>query len=99
MEKIKLKNKEIDYLNDFVKKGTKSARMLTRARTLLLEHKGIKDVEIQRLLSVGRTTIWRVRNNYLEKGIEYALTERERPGQPQKYNKKKNAEIIAYACT
>ena len=99
MAKIKLKNKEIEYLNDFVKKGTKSARMLTRARTLLLEHKGIKDVEIQRLLSVGRSTIWRVRNNYLEKGIEYALTERERPGQPKKYDKKKNAEIIASACT
>jgi putative transposase len=99
MAKIKLKKKEINYLNDFVKKGTKSARMLTRARTLLLEHKGIKDVEIQQLLSVGRSTIWRVRNNYLEKGIEYALTERERPGQPQKYDKKKSAEIVAYACT
>jgi len=99
MTKIKLKNKEIEYLNDFVKKGTKSARMLTRARILLLEHKGIKDVEIQRLLSVGRSTIWRVRNNYLEKGIDYALTERKRPGQPKKYDKKKSAEIIASACT
>ena len=99
MTKIKLKNKEIEYLNDFVKKGTKSARMLTRARILLLEHKGIKDVEIQRLLSVGRSTIWRVRNNYLSKGIDYALSERERQGQPPKYDKKHKAEIIAHACT
>jgi putative transposase len=73
--------------------------MLTRGRILLLENKGKKDIEIQDLLVVGRSTIWRVKNNYLNKGIEYALTERDRPGQPAKYDKKKKAEIIAYACT
>ena len=56
-------------------------------------------MNIQKLLSVGRSTVWRVKNNYLNKGIDYALTERERPGQPPKYNKKHKAEIIAYACT
>lgn len=99
MEKIKLKKKEIDYLNAFVTKGSKKARALTRARILLLANKGKKDVEIQEMLSVGRSTVWRVKNNYLSKGVEYALTERNRPGQPVKYDKKKKAEIIAYACT
>lgn len=99
MAKIKLKKREINYLNAFVKKGRKKARELTRARILLLADKGKKDVEIQELLAVGRSTVWRVRNNYLNKCVEYALTERDRPGQPVKYDKKKKAEIIAYACT
>jgi len=90
---------EIEYLNTFVSKGSKKARALTRARVLLLSNKGKNDVEIQDLLIVGRSTIWRVKNNYLNKGVEYALTERDRPGQPVTYDKKKKAEIIAYACT
>ena len=99
MVKIKLKKREIKYLNTFVSKGSKKARALTRARILLLANKGKKDVEIQELLAIGRSTIWRVKNNHLNKGVEYALTERDRPGQPIKYDKKKKAEIIAFACT
>lgn len=99
MVKINLKKKEVSYLGTFVSQGKKNARALTRARILLLVQKKEKDVNIQKLLSVGRSTIWRVKNNYFKKGIEYALTERERPGQPPKYLKKHKAEIIAYACT
>src|SRR5664280_3834808 len=36
MAKIKLEEDEVQYLIDFVKKGQKSARELTRARILLL---------------------------------------------------------------
>lgn len=99
MAKFKLQKREIDYLSVFVKKGNRKARALTRARILLLIDKGKKDVEIQDLLTVGRSTVWRVKNNYLDKGVEYALTERDRPGQPLKYDKKKKTEIIAKACT
>lgn len=99
MAKIKLEESEVGYLNSFVKKGSKKARALTRARILLLANKGKKDVEIQELLASGRSTIWRVKSNYLNKGVEYALTERDRSGQPVKYDKKKKAEIIACACT
>jgi len=99
MAKIKLKKKEINYLNALVRKGKEKARTLTRARVLLLINKRKKDVEIHDLLSVGRTTIWRVRNNYLDKDLEYALTERDRSGQPIKYTPKKKVEIIAKACT
>ena len=99
MVKINLKKREINYLNAFVKQGNKSARAITRARILLLSQKKEKDVDIQKLLSVGRSTVWRVKNNYLSKGIDYALMERERPGQPLKYDNKHKVEIIAHACT
>lgn len=99
MIKINLKKREINFLNAFIKQGKKNARAITRARILLLAHKKEKDTNHQKLLSVGRSTIWRVKNNYLDKGIDYALTERERSGQPVKYKIKEKAEIIAYACT
>lgn len=99
MVKINLKKREINFLNAFIKQGKKNARSLTRARILLLAHKKERDVNIQTLLNVGRSTVWRVKNNYLDKGLDYALTERERTGQPLKYKTKHRAEIIAYACT
>lgn len=99
MAKINLKKKEIEYLNVFVKQGNKNARAITRARILLLTHKKEKDIDIQNILSVGRSTVWRVKNNYLHKSLEYALTERDRSGQPPKYDYKKKTEIIAKACT
>jgi len=99
MKKIDLKKEDISYLNTFLKKGDNKARALTRARILLLLHKKMKDVEIQDILGNGRSTIWRVKNNYIDKGIEYALTERDRPGQPMKYDNKKKVEIIAFTCT
>lgn len=99
MKSINLKKGEVDYLNCFVKKGNKSARALTKARILLLMNKQKKGKEIQDMLDVGRSTIWRVRRDYLGNGVDYALTERERSGQPKKYDNKKRVEIIAYACT
>ena|SRR3990172_12381217 len=100
MAQIKLKKKEIKYLNTFVSKGSKKARALTRARVLLLSNKGKKDAEIQESLAVGRSTIWRVKNNYLNKGIEYALTERDRPGQPVTYDlKRKQRSLLMPAPT
>lgn len=99
MIKLNLNKREIKYLNTFVKRGNKNARALTRARILLLAQKKEKDVNIEQILDVGRSTVWRVKTNYLNKGIDYALTERERPGQPPKYKTKHKAEIIAYACT
>lgn len=99
MEKINLKKREIVYLNAFVRRGNKSARALTRARILLLAHKGKKNIEIQETLNISRSTIWHTKKKYLREDIEYALTERERPGQPRKYNDKQITEIIASACT
>ena len=91
--------KELQYLTRFVKTGHQSARTLTRARVLLLASKDKPDKDIQTALQVGRTTIWRIKLNYAQHGLAFALTEKPRPGQPKKYDDKKNAEIVAYACT
>ena len=99
MAKIKLKEDEVQYLIDFVKKGQKSARELTRARILLLANKNKKNTEIVEILNVGRNTVGRIKKRYLDEGIQSALEDKTRTGQPIKYTEKHTAEIIAQACT
>lgn len=99
MVEIKLKEDEEKFLKSFVKKGRKSARELTRARILLLANQQKGDTEIAEILGVGRNTVWRTKKRYCEEGLQSALTEKSRPGQPKKYTKRHEAEIIALACS
>jgi transposase len=66
---------------------------------LLLLHKGKKDSEIIDFLDVDRATIWRTKQRYLKEGLQEALQEKQRSGQPAKYGPKQKAEIIATACS
>lgn len=99
MKRIKLTEKELKYLNDFTRKGQRSARMMTRARILLLVHNGEKETVIARLLNISRATVSNIKKRYRMEGLENALGEKPRPGQPKKYNEKHEVEIIATACT
>jgi transposase len=99
MVEIKLEEDEVKFLRDFVKKGRKSARELTRARILLLVNQQKGDTEIAETLDVGRNTVWRTKKKYRKEGLQSALEEKTRSGQPKKYTDKHKAEIIAQACT
>lgn len=99
MLNINLNDSEVIFLRNFLKKGQKNARSLTRARILLLANEGKGDTEISKILSVGRSTALRIRKRYLKEGLQSALVDKPRSGQPEKYNERHAAEIIALACT
>ena len=99
MGRIKLTEKEVEYLSAFVKKGRKSARELTRAHVLLLVHKGEKETAIAEILNISRATVSNIKKRYREEGLQSALTDKPRPGQPKKYTERHEAEIIVQACT
>ena len=99
MLNINLTNSEVKFLTNFIKKGLKNARSLTRARILLLANQGKRDTEIAKTLGVGRSTALRIRKRYLEEGLQSALVDKPRSGQPEKYGEKHIAEIIAQAST
>ncbi len=99
MNKIKLTEKEVAYLNDFLKKGRKSARELTRAHILLFVHERKTEMEIKEILRISRATVSNTKKRYREEGLQNALKEKPRSGQPRKYSEKQEAEIIATACT
>ncbi|KXA98455.1 transposase [candidate division MSBL1 archaeon SCGC-AAA259M10] len=96
---IELEEDERDFLRDFVKKGTKKAREIARANILLLVDKGFPVKEIADILEVHRRTVWKIKKRYLEEGLESALKDKPRPGQPKKWTEEDEAEIIATACT
>jgi putative transposase len=95
---IKLTRKELNYLESQRHTGNLSLRKYNRINILLLLHKGKKQVEIEDFLSVDRITIWRTKVRYLEQGIENALEEEERSGQPKKYATEHEAELAVLAC-
>ena len=95
---IKLTKKELLYLDAQKQSGNHSVRKYNRMNILLLLHKGKRTSEIEDFLSVDRITIWRTKNRYIEQGIERALAEEERPGQPKKYNTSHEAALAALAC-
>lgn len=97
--KIKLKKEERKFLKEFLKKGTKKARAVSRANILLLLDEGWEVNTIAKMLKVHRQKIWRTKKRFLEKGSVLALEEKPRSGQPRKYTPKHEADIIAEACT
>ena len=99
MEKIQLTNEEVEYLSAFVKTGKKSARGITHAHILLLVNEGRIENEIKKILGTSRGTVSNVKKRYREEGLQSALTEKTRSGQPIKYTGRHEAEIIAQACT
>jgi transposase len=86
------------FLEGFRGKGRHSAHEITRAHILLAVEAGVPTVQIQKVLGVSRMVIWRTRSTYREKGLDYALYDAARPGQPVKYGTNPEAEVVALAC-
>jgi transposase len=78
--------------------GTHATRKVTRARILLKAAEGWEDSAIAAALSVGRATVERTRQRFVEEGLG-ALEERPRPGKQPKLDAKAQARLIAEACS
>jgi transposase len=99
MIEVTLTPGEREFLYKYIKTGTKKARAIARANILLLANKGHSNDEISKMTDVHRQSIWRIKKRYSEEGLAVALEDKPRSGQPKKYSKKQEAEIIAMACT
>jgi transposase len=85
---------------DFVSHGEKSARAITRARTLVLSDEGKKEHEVAKLLGVARGTIYNPRKTYLQKGpapILELLQEAPRRGRPITLDSRVEAKVTMIA--
>lgn len=97
--RIKLASRDRRFLEGFRAKGQHSAREVTRAHILLALEGGISTPRIQEVLGVSRMVIWRTQSAYQEKGLDYALYDATRPGQPAKYGTDQEAEVVTLACS
>ncbi len=96
---VRLTDEEYDFLQKFVSSGKHSAREVLRARVLLLADRRMTDAEISDVLDVSTRTIQRIREKYIGDGLDSALRELPRPGQPKKLSFSQEAQIIALACS
>ena len=99
--KVRLNKKERKYLQAIVQTGADKARKITRCRVLLLADgpKSKTDEQISDSLDVCLATVFNIRRRYCRDGLEAAINERPRSGQPPKFNGKPAARITAIACS
>ncbi len=96
---VNLTPRQVKFLKDFKQQDKRSLREINRANILLLLDKGKQAVEIVEFLDVGRNTVSRTKQKFLQEGIQAALEEDSRPGQPIRYTAKHETELIALACS
>jgi len=94
-----LNQDQIGFLRDITRKGKESARKIKRANVLLLADEGKKDKEIQEIVRVSDTMVETTRKKFVLEGLENAINEKPRPGQPKKIDGRKEAELITLACS
>jgi transposase len=87
------------FLKNLTRKGKESVRKINRVRVLLLSDEGKKDKEIQEIVGVSDTMVEMTRKKFVLEGLERAINEKPRPGQPKKIDGRKEAELIALACS
>jgi transposase len=101
---IRLSEEQRQYLQKITTSGKGSARKLNRARILIYADEagsGVakRDEQIAELLGVSMATVVRVRRRFVKEGLESALEEKPRPGQPLKLSGKQQAHVIALATS
>lgn len=98
---VTLEPQQKKRLEDMHQKGRWSPRELKRATILLNchNHTELSNSDIAQKVSVGREMVRRIRRRFLAEGLETALFDRPRPGQPRRLTDKDEAHIIATACT
>jgi transposase len=98
-EELELSEAERQKLVELVRKGENKARVITRARILLLSDEGRTDQQVADSLQIGRATVERIRRRAVREGVETALVDRPRPGSEPKLNVKQEAQLVAIACS
>ncbi len=81
------------------RRGQSSGRKVKRALILCKADEGLTDRQVAEALMVGPATVGRVRQRFVEGGLERALNDLPRPGQRRKLDGKQEAHLVAVACS
>jgi transposase len=100
--KVTLTDEERDQLRTMLSSGKAAARKLNHARLLLFADEAVDgrrrtDQEIAATLGIGPRTVERVRQRFVEEGLESALVPRPRPRGAYKVDPRAEAQIVAIA--
>jgi len=96
---IKLSHDERSSLTTILRRGTTPARVQTRARVLDLLRRGRHPREIAATFDLSIQTIFNIKRRYLAEGLDAALHDKPRSGQPCRIDGTARAKITALACS
>lgn len=96
---VNLTDDELRSLTLLTRRGTAAARVQTRARVLLLLHRGRTPDAVASALAVGVATVFNVKRRYLQEGLASALHDKPRSGKPARISGAARAKITALACS
>lgn len=96
---ISLTKKDVNRLYTFTKTGTHKAREINRAQMLLLLHEGKHTETVAERVRVSTRTVKRVVGRFKDGGLDRALFDAPRSGQPRKTDDTDDAHLVAIACT
>lgn len=101
---VYLKENERTELEQLIKSGRHSARVIARARAILLLDRGQGQertiAEVVEAAMVSQGTIYNLKQRYFAGGLDEALYEQPRPGRPvTKMTGEVEAHLVALACS
>lgn len=96
---VRLNDEEQAQLKTLIRKGESNARVLTRARILLLAHDNCFDKDVAKVLKVSASTVLSIRKRFVAEGLDAALYDKPRPGGAPKLDGKQEALLVALACS
>jgi len=96
---IMLSEQQKAQLQGITGKGKHNVRVIKRAKVLLKSAAGRKDVDIAESVEIGKRTIEYIRARFAEGGLDRALYDAPRMGQPPKLDVQAEAHLVAIACS
>lgn len=96
---VSLTDTELSSLTTLTKRGATSARVQTRARILIMLHRGRTSDEVAIALQVGVATVFNIKRRYLAEGLSVSLHDKPRSGKPTRIDGRARAKITALACS
>ena len=101
---IQLPQDEKTELEQLIKSGEHKARVISRARVLLLLDRSLSQkktlAQVAEATMLSRVSVSHIKRRYLEGGLERALYDKPRPGRPvTKMTGDVEAQLIALTCS
>ena len=97
--RVTLSSDERAQLEALIAGGQAAVRKVKRAQILLAASAGSKDEVIAANVRVGTSTVYRVKQRFVEEGLEPALREMPRPRPERKLGATEEALLVAVTCS
>ena len=95
---VRLSPEDRSALEKFTRNGVHKAQELKRAMILLKSDEKSTTKAIAQELAVAKKTAWKIQKRYCDEGLEAALADKPRPGQPKKVTPEVEVKVTAIAC-